>query len=154
MKRVEEALNMIESGIKGKRILEIACGCGEFSLAASNIASEVKCIDLDSFRLSKELEDNPKITFEKMDARKMDYEDGYFNSCVIYNAIGHLANSIEEVIDESIRVTGLSGSIYIISSFKMDKLVIREELIPLLLSKDMTYNLQDKPPFICIEINK
>ncbi len=154
MKRVEEALNMIESGIKGKRILEIACGCGEFSLAASNIASEVKCIDLDSFRLSKELEDNPKITFEKMDARKMDYEDGYFNSCVIYNAIGHLANSIEEVIDESIRVIGLSGSIYIISSFKMDKLVIREELIPLLLSKDMTYDLQDKPPFLCIEIKK
>lgn len=154
MKRVQQALKMIEAGIKGKRVLEVACGCGEFSIKAASIANEVQCIDLDSFRLLSEIENHSNIIFKKMDATKMTYEDGYFDSCVVYNAIGHLSNSLEKIIEECIRVTSHNGNIYIISSFKMDKRVINDKLIPLLQSQNMDYSLREKLPFICVTIKR
>jgi ubiquinone/menaquinone biosynthesis C-methylase UbiE len=154
MKRTVQALKMIEDGIKGKRVLEVACGCAEFSIEASSIADEIQCIDMDSFRLLPEIENHPKVIFKQMDATKMIYEDGYFDSCIMYNAIGHLTNYMEEIVEECARVTVPSSNIYVISSFKMDKMVIYDQLIPLLMSKNMTYSLTEKSPFICVTIKQ
>ena len=38
MKRVEQAIAHIAESINGKAVLEIACGCAEFSLAAAQTA--------------------------------------------------------------------------------------------------------------------
>lgn len=42
---------------------------------------------------------------------------------------------------EYVRVTAANSNIYVISSFKMDKVAIENLLIPLLLSKNTTYSL-------------
>ena len=47
MKRVEQAIAHIAENINGKAVLEIACGCAEFSLAAAQTAKSVDGIDLD-----------------------------------------------------------------------------------------------------------
>ena len=39
MKRVEQVIAHIAENINGKAVLEIACGCAEFSLAAAQTAS-------------------------------------------------------------------------------------------------------------------
>lgn len=154
MKRVQQALTIAEDGIKGKKVLEVTCGCAEFSIEAASIANEVQCIDLDSFRQLPEIENHSNIFFKEMDATRMAYEDEYFDCCVIYNAIGHLKNCLEEVIEECIRVTSLNGNIYIISSFKMDKRVIEDKLIPLLEYKNKAYSIANKPPFVCVTIKR
>ena len=41
MTRVERALNEIKNEIEEKTVLEVACGCAEFSVAASKIATKV-----------------------------------------------------------------------------------------------------------------
>lgn len=154
MRRTAQALNMISDGIKGKKVLEVACGCAEFSIEAASIADEMQCIDLDSFRLLPGMENHPKIIFKQMDATKMEYEDGYFNSCILYNAIGHLTDCMEEIFRECIRVTVPNGNIYVISSFKMDRATIEDQLIPWLLSNNITYILTEKSPFICVTIKR
>ena len=47
MLRAEQAIKKIQGHIVDKNILEVACGCAEFSIAASKIAKTVICIDLD-----------------------------------------------------------------------------------------------------------
>jgi len=81
-------------------------------------------------------------------------EDGYFDSCVIYNAIGHLINFLEKIIKECVRVTSPNGNIYIINSFKMDRRIIEDKLIPLLEHKNMCYSITEKQPFICVTIKR
>ena len=48
---VEKVVKQIQSDLEDKTILEVACGCGEFSIAAAKPARKVYCIDLDSQRL-------------------------------------------------------------------------------------------------------
>ena len=43
MKRVETAISRLMPDIDGKRVLEPACGCAEFSIAATAHAAEVVC---------------------------------------------------------------------------------------------------------------
>ena len=52
MKRVETAISRLMPAIDGKRVLEPACGCAEFSIAATAHAAEVVCFDLDDQRLN------------------------------------------------------------------------------------------------------
>lgn len=54
MKRVETAISRLMPDIDGKRVLEPACGCAEFSIAATAHAAEVVCFDLDDQRLNPE----------------------------------------------------------------------------------------------------
>ncbi|MCR2044048.1 hypothetical protein [Anaerosalibacter massiliensis] len=32
-----------------EKVLEVACGCAEFSIEVASIADEIQCIDLDKF---------------------------------------------------------------------------------------------------------
>lgn len=121
MLRVESVIKAIEKDVADKHILEVACGCAEFSIYASKIARCVECIDLDSIRLRKEIFEHDNITFQVMDARKMQYSDMTFDTIVMYNAIGHLSLIMASVINECKRVLKSDGSILIISSLKMDK---------------------------------
>jgi len=41
MKRVERVIQHIADSLNDKDILEVACGCAEFSYAASNLAKTV-----------------------------------------------------------------------------------------------------------------
>ncbi len=58
-------------GLEDKTILEVACGCVEFAIAAAELARKVYCIDLDSQRLLPEAFHIPNLHFETKDATSM-----------------------------------------------------------------------------------
>jgi len=68
MRRVEHAVKAIEKDITGKKILEAACGCAEFSICAAAEAAAVVCIDLDDGRLLPETAACGNLAFARMDS--------------------------------------------------------------------------------------
>ena len=75
MRLVDQVLKMIVPDINKRDVLEVACGCAEFSLAACRNANRVCCIDLDSSRMIFDPKEQPNLEFEIMDATRMRYED-------------------------------------------------------------------------------
>ena len=100
MKRGDRVLFRLMPDIVSKRVLEPACGCAEFSVAAATHAAEVVCFDLDDKRLDPTVRQILKLRFEIMDATAMRFPDGSFDTVVLYNAIGHLAHIAEPVLWE------------------------------------------------------
>ena len=76
MKRAEQALAHIAENIRGKDVLEVACGCAEFSLCAAKTAESVTGIDLDYLRLPPQAHKTEDFAFAIMDATKMTFADG------------------------------------------------------------------------------
>ena len=70
MRRIDRVLKKINSDIDGKVILEVARGCGDFSIAAADAAQAVHCIDLDERRLMMDASENERINFPCMDVDK------------------------------------------------------------------------------------
>lgn len=66
--------------------------------------NRVDCIDLDDIRLLENVHDIKNLTFHKMDATSLEFQDEYFDTVVIYNGIGHLSSIIEPVTKEAMRV--------------------------------------------------
>ena len=152
MTRVEHALNEIKNEIEEKTVLEVACGCADFSVAASKIATKVNCIDLDSFRLNQEIFNCHNVEFEIMDATDMHYSDGAFDTVILYNAISHLETIIPAIFKECKRVLNTNGSIFIISSFGMDKVVIEDNLIPYLSNNNIAFSHWTDKIFVYVQI--
>ena len=154
MKRVEKVVKNLQNELASKNILEVACGCGEFSICAGKIAETVHCIDLDKKRLLPDAENCENLFFSEMNAAEMSYGDGSFDTVVLYNAIGHLEEVMDGMLCECLRVLRASGSMYVISSFKMDKRVIYDHLLPLLENKKISYQLTEDNAFLYVQIRK
>ncbi len=118
MKRTDFVVRQLISEIENKDILEVACGTAEFSNAAAGYARNVSCIDLDDGRLNPVTQDN--VHFEKMDASKMRYPDGVFDTVFVYNALYHIRSQWGEIEKECRRVLKPGGSIYLIATWKLD----------------------------------
>lgn len=154
MKRVEKVVYKLHNELYGKDILEVACGCAEFSISASKLAKTVHCIDLDDKRLLPNAKNCNNLIFCEMDATAMSYKNDSFDTIIIYNAIGHLQQVMEKTIGECLRVLRASGNMYIISSFKMDKEVILNNLLPLLEQNKLCFHILEDKIYICIQIKK
>jgi ubiquinone/menaquinone biosynthesis C-methylase UbiE len=154
MKRVDRVLFRLMPDIVSKRVLEPACGCAEFSVAAATHAAEVVCFDLDDKRLDPTVRQTLKLRFEIMDATAMRFPDGSFDTVVLYNAIGHLAHIAEPVLWECLRVVNTTGAVWVVSSFRMDKSVIQETLLPLLDHMELSYYTQEDSVYTCVRIGK
>ena len=154
MKRVEQAIEHIAENISGKAVLEVACGCAEFSLAAAQTAKSVDGIDLDYLRLPPSARKTEGFKFTVMDATNMAFPEGSFNAAVMYNAIGHLGAVLEKVLTESLRVTKPGGAIFVISSFRIDMPVIDEKLLPLLAKKQIAFAEESDGTFRYIKIGR
>ena len=76
MKRVEQAIAHIAENIRGKDVLEVACGCAEFFLAAAQTAKSVDGIGLDYLRLPPQAHKTEDFAFAIMDATNMTFADG------------------------------------------------------------------------------
>lgn len=118
------AIHKLHNELYHKDILEVACGCAEFSVSASKLAKAVHCIDLDNKRLLPDVRNCNNLKFCEMDATAMSYMNDCFDTIIMYNAIGHLQQVMEKTIEECLRVLRTGGKIFIISSFKMDKQVV------------------------------
>lgn len=154
MKRVERAIEHIAESINGKAVLEVACGCAEFSLAAAQTAKSVDGIDLDYLRLPPSARKTEGFKFTVMDATNMTFAEGSFDTAVMYNAIGHLGAVLEKVLKECLRVTKPGGAIFVISSFRMDMPVIDEKLLPLLAKKQIAFAEESDGTFCYIKIER
>ena len=154
MKRVERAIAHIAENINGKAVLEIACGCAEFSIAAAQTAKSVDGIDLDYLRLPPSARKTEGFKFTVMDATNMAFPEGSFDAAVMYNAIGHLGAVLEKVLKECLRVTKPGGAIFVISSFRIDMPVIDEKLLPLLAKKQIAFAEESDGTFRYIKIGR
>lgn len=154
MKRVDRVLFRLMPDIVSKRVLEPACGCAEFSVAAATHAAEVVCFDLDDKRLDPTVRQTLKFHFEIMDATAMRFPDGSFDTVVLYNAIGHLAHIAEPVLWECLRVVNTTGVVWVVSSFRMDKAVIQETLLPLLDHMELSYSTQEDSVYTYVQIRR
>ena len=154
MKRVDRVLFRLMPDIVSKRVLEPACGCAEFSVAAATHAAEVVCFDLDDKRLDPTARQTLKLRFEIMDATAMRFPDGSFDTVVLYNAIGHLAHIAEPVLWECLRVVNATGVVWVVSSFRMDKAVIQETLLPLLDHMELSYSTQEDSVYTYVQIRR
>ena len=83
MTRAEQMVKRLETHLKDKVMLEVACGCGEFSLAAAGLAREIHCLDLDADRLLPGLKNCPNVVFDQMDAAAMTYPANCFDIVVL-----------------------------------------------------------------------
>ncbi len=153
MKRVEIATAMFAPLLQGAEVLEVACGCAEFSICAASLAKNVHCIDLDTQRLPTEVLSAGNIHFSIMDAAKLDYSNACFDVVVLYNAIGHLTSVLEDVISECKRVLRFNGKICIISSSKLDSNVIHFDLLPILQKLSLCYEKTHNGPFDVLTIH-
>ena len=154
MKRVERAIEHIAESINGKAVLEVACGCAEFSLAAAQTAKSVDGIDLDYLRLPPSARKTEGFKFTVMDATNMAFAEGSFDAAVMYNAIGHLGAVLEKVLKECLRVTKPGGAIFVISSFRIDMPVIDEKRLPLLAKKQIAFAEESDGTFRYIKIGR
>ena len=154
MKRVEQAIEHIAENISGKTVLEVACGCAEFSIAAAQTAKSVDGIDLDYLRLPPSARKTEGFKFTVMDVTNMAFPEGSFDAAVMYNAIGHLGAVLEKVLKECLRVTKPGGAIFVISSFRIDMPVIDEKLLPLLAKKQIAFAEESDGTFRYIKIER
>lgn len=152
MKRIEQAIAHIAENIDGKSVLEVACGCAEFSMYAASTAKSVDGIDLDYLRLPPQARKTKGFTFTLMDATNMAFAAESFDTVVMYNAVGHLGAVLEKVLGECFRVIKPSGRIFVISSFRMDMPVIEEKLLPLLEKRKTKYEKENDGIFTYVKI--
>lgn len=152
MTRAERVAQKLHSELVSKRILEVACGCGEFSIAASEFAESVHAIDLDAIRLLPKANSIGNLHFQIMDAVDMTYEDKSFDTVVMYNAIGHLTEIVEDILAECLRVLKNDGNIFIVSSFSMDKFFIDTTLIPYLKEKHIDFEINEDEIFMYVKV--
>ena len=125
MKRKTDIIvQFLDSDIKNKCILEVACGCADFSISASRTAKKVFSIDIDNSRLPELLPEN--VCFEKMDASCMSYPDESFDTIIIYNAFSHIYSQWDMIKNECFRVIRPMGKVYIISTWKLDTSLMKE----------------------------
>lgn len=153
MKKIEKIINQVNEYLIDKDILEVACGRAEFSVCASKAANTVYCIDLDKHRLLPSVYDCSNIRFIQMDATEMSFENCVFDTVVIYNAVGHLTRCLEQVINESLRITKPNGKIIIIGTWKIDRYEMSNILIPLLIKKNIEYTAKETELFDYIIIS-
>ena len=104
--------------LKGKKILDLGCGSGRFSIAlASEVASEIYGIDLGriSIEKGKEIAKSAginNIKFEVSNVLETSFEDNYFDF-VFCNGVLHHTENLEKGINEIYRVLRPGGDAFL-----------------------------------------
>ncbi|MFH0713287.1 MAG: class I SAM-dependent methyltransferase [Candidatus Micrarchaeota archaeon] len=109
---------------KTKRVLDVGCGLGTHLIFLSKYAGEVVGIDHSDALLKrcvKNIEELKNAKALKMNARKMDFPDNYFDqACCMFNTLGNIAD-VKLVLSEMQRVVVPGGyvifSLYNLQSF-------------------------------------
>ena len=154
LSRAAQAARLLSPHLAGLDVLEIACGTADFSLAAVETARSVTAIDLDDHRLSPAVRSEERVRFQRMDAAALTFQDGSFDTAVLYNALGHLTAILPELLSEALRVLRPGGALIVCSSFSLDKTAMEEHFLPLLLERGLPFSHREEGPFRIIEISR
>jgi len=99
---------------KGKRVLDIGCGTGNFSLKLAKRGYRVVGIDVSEEMLAiaekRAAADGMDIKFIVMDAHHLDFDDESFD-CVFSMAVFEFLEDSEKVLEEMFRVTKSGGTV-------------------------------------------
>ena len=152
--RAAQAAWLLSSLLTGKDVLKIACGTGDFSLAAAETARSVTAIDLEDIRLSPAAAADGRMRFLRMDAAALAFPDGSFDTVVLYNALGHLTAVLPGMLAEALRVLRPGGTLTVCSSFSLDKCAMEERFFPLLRQQGLPFSFREAGPFRLIEVPK
>lgn len=152
MKMIEQLLAQESGYFTDKSVLEIACGGAELTILAARTAKEVFCIDVERKRVPDVLNEMDNVHFKIMDACSMEFDNDMFDIAAIWNAVGHLDN-LPRVISESMRVLKPEGVLLICASWKMDKVIMEESLLPFFDEQHYSYIVK-KGKFDVIVIKK
>lgn len=122
MRKAETIVQDLKTYLDNKKVLEIACGDSDFSLATSKYAKEILATDISLERIKrKNLKILPNnIQFREMDATNLDINENNFDVSVCYNALGHLKSILKPILTEMFRVTAKGGCLIFIATWKMD----------------------------------
>ncbi len=124
MRRVDRVVEDLKDFLSGK-ILEVACGEADFSLAVSEYADFVCGIDTSLTRLERKGTRIPDhVHFQKMDAAHLGFKDESFDVIVGYNTVGHLVDILDDCVFEMIRVLKSNRFLVFITTWKMDRALI------------------------------
>lgn len=153
MKIIEKVVQSIKPLICGKNILEVACGSADLSVAMSPVAATVNCIDLVDFRLNSAIVNCTNVKFFVMNATKMDFENDSFDTVVIYNAAYHIKDEFEQILYECLRVAKGGGAICLISTFSIDKALIKNTFSTILQKAGVHFTVQDNGTLVSAYIS-
>ncbi len=113
LERLEKRLK----GISAAKILDVACGRGEFiAMLMPSLGHYGRFVAIDSERRAvdfcgEQFKDAP-VEALQMDAEKMDFAEGEFDVAAISNSVHHMVRP-KKVIDEMIRVLKPGGLLFI-----------------------------------------
>jgi len=99
---------------KGKRVLDIGCGSGNFSFKLAKMGYRVVGVDLSEEMLAiakkRAVAEGLDIEFITMDAHHLDFADDSFD-CVFSMAVYEFLDDSEKALEEMFRVTRPGGTI-------------------------------------------
>lgn len=122
-----KALDQVISGSKGKKVLDVGCGIGRFSMLFGEKGAQVTGIDL-SKEMVKTAKNNVKLRnlncdFKNMNVINLEFHDNYFdlvNSVVVLMHIKKF-HDFKASLHEMIRVTKPNGQIVILDEIPIKK---------------------------------
>lgn len=101
-------------GISGGRILDVAAGKGSFTkIMIDSFKDYSKVIAIDNCDASRLYDaqsrfDTENVSFIKMNAEKLEFDDGFFDTVAISNSLHHMKD-LDKVLEEMMRVLKPGG---------------------------------------------
>ena len=87
-----------------------------------------------------------------MDAINLQMTSDSVDVIVFYNALAHVENELEKILNECYRVLRKRGELYFISSFGIDKIAVEATLLPMLKKQKIYFSLSQTKNFIIVQI--
>lgn len=87
-----------------------------------------------------------------MDAINLQMASDSVDVIVFYNALAHVENELEKILNECYRVLRKRGELYFISSFRIDKIAVEATLLPMLKKQKIYFSLSQTKNFIIVQI--
>lgn len=117
-RRTLEILEKILGGIDGGRVLDVATQKGYFvQVLVQHLKSYTEIVGIDineeHIETARSNIDEERVQFLVMDANRLDFEDGYFDTVTISASLHHLTN-IPQVLGEMARVLKSGGNLLIV----------------------------------------
>lgn len=88
-----------------------------------------------------------------MDAINLQMASDSVDVIVFYNALAHVENELEKILNECYRVLRKRGELYFISSFGIDKIAVEATLLPMLKKQKIYFSLSQTKKFIIVQIS-
>ena len=102
--------------LRGRDVLEVACGTGWWTKILSESARSIMATDLgeEVMEIAKAKESGCPVTFKQEDAYSMSFEDGSFNGGLAFSWFSHIPRDLRDAfLEEFHRALGKDSRVFI-----------------------------------------